>query len=621
MSNLVQHTLEIYDDAAYRYYDPVLIYKADGKLQTKDSNNIDYIATLARTMLDTINDWRNRSQWENILDAFDIIIADSARTERDVIDRMQSNLDEKKRVNWPVWEGDYEKYINAFKNNISNEWLENLVSDNLGITNDFYVFLKRYFLSYTYSAGGETLKKYLSKSSLLSQSIKSYINDTKVDGQTLQKKDIKKIITKIVKEWLYGEEMTKKFKKGDKEIYQPIIEQLSNEIEILKKGYSSGKSSQFEFTGMELSTYKNQQAFKIFNLTTLKEFLEKDSMLNSQIDTNSITQEGENQFSLKTDYNAFADVKKGGYAAFVDSLLKILEDAYIKYRKDKRGDDESTATKDARKITSDASFRKNLISVLESSYPGEKFLEFLNGAFNSAPAISGTIGEIITAAFVKSFEGDVTITGQTLSTLRKQSHVDIIASFNQKMRNTGAIKFGMQVKNFTSVSKVFNLYTDTNFSLFDDIAYKYISDPKVLRALRFFSANVKTLEVKGLHLSSPPLTEIIESLNIYTENFLRYSDPTADPDLIEFHNNFYVLNYSLVPASLIFARLAFEIKQHKNGNIGGIEIENFYAPENMSQKEIKIYPEVESNKEDVNLLNYARIKHKGIKIDLTELFR
>lgn len=174
---------------------------------------------------------------------------------------------------------------------------------------------------------------------------------------------------------------------------------------------------------------------------------------------------------------------------------------------------------------------------------------------NTAAAVSGELGETMVTLFLSGLpkkEGElVQIFGQSTSKLGKQAAVDIGLQLSKQ-------QIGFQVKNYTSIQDNMSLYDQSIDLMIQDIQ-RYLNEEDLDK----FKQNV------GAALSNENSTKETANSNLCIlqknlHNFLRYDEASGKSDEVkEYQNNFYILNFKIIPASVLFLLLARLIKNEE----------------------------------------------------------
>lgn len=179
-------------------------------------------------------------------------------------------------------------------------------------------------------------------------------------------------------------------------------------------------------------------------------------------------------------------------------------------------------------------------------------------SYSSGAAVIGHVGEHF-ASFYLGLD-TTEIYGQDPNKLGQQAHVDV--AFVNKEANTALS--GFQVKNYSSVINSFHLY-DTDVSVFRKDIRRYIShesvknDEDIIVQLRYLSAN------QYLFKNTTAMKNSVKKvLEMNFEYWSRYGD--FQSNLGDLKNNFFILNFKMIPASLIFQKIICELKEKKSNN-------------------------------------------------------
>lgn len=184
---------------------------------------------------------------------------------------------------------------------------------------------------------------------------------------------------------------------------------------------------------------------------------------------------------------------------------------------------------------------------------------------NTEATASGTIGEIMFASLLglmKTEEESVKILGQELTTTGSAA-VDIKL---EKQLGKEIQRVGFQIKNYSSVSDEIVLYAQANKFYDESSMIRYV-ESGLLKHL-YNIANQIFVE-RSMPLNSNVAEggdHFDEMRNILTQcvpNYIRYDQ--ADLTTDEFgKNNFYIINFNFVPASVLFYTLAKAIETQEN---------------------------------------------------------
>lgn len=215
--------------------------------------------------------------------------------------------------------------------------------------------------------------------------------------------------------------------------------------------------------------------------------------------------------------------------------------------------------------------------------------------YNSASLVMGHIGE----SFAKFFmQNAVDITGQSTNKLGQQAHIDLKTQDNT---------IGLQVKNFSSVVNAFTLY-ETDISVFGDTISRYIPDnDQIYIKIRFLS-----LYAEECKLVDKINTKISLILSDNIGNFMRYGDLQSQIENIK--NNFYILNFNMIPSSVIINSVIEQIKSKAN-NKSIFDLTKFPSKYNKSDK---ITYDLSKTNQNLVQVDNGRIIYNGFKFNLKD---
>lgn len=243
--------------------------------------------------------------------------------------------------------------------------------------------------------------------------------------------------------------------------------------------------------------------------------------------------------------------------------------------------------------------------IKENTYLSSIINDWGQSYFNGSNII-GHVGEGFAKFYLNSMqEGVAKIHGQSYNKLGQQAHVDV-----------GYNGIGLQVKNFSTVVNKFHLY-DTDVSVFTKAITRYIGNTKELNQesdkiiiqLRFLAAEHYNIEGNKNIISLKNAVKNVLELNI--AYWTRYNDFQNQLDNIK--NNFFLFNFKLIPASLIFQYLIINIKNKQKTNY--FNLERF-----VEKKPTKETIDLSSETQLSNLFpDSGRIVFEGFTFDLSSL--
>lgn len=217
--------------------------------------------------------------------------------------------------------------------------------------------------------------------------------------------------------------------------------------------------------------------------------------------------------------------------------------------------------------------------------------------YSNGANVIGHIGEHFAKYYLRN---DSTIFGQNKNKLGQDAHVDI-----------GSLQTGFQVKNYSGAVNSFHFY-NSDTSVFGRTITRYISPnfstdkEEIIVSLRYISANKNILN--GNDVSNT----IKNFLALNFDYWTRYDD--AESNFKELQNNFFVLNFKLIPASLIFQQLINKIDEANKEQY--FNLDKFYMQE--TDKLEKIY-DLSKNHQDLNKPHFGRVIFKGFRFNIADL--
>lgn len=183
---------------------------------------------------------------------------------------------------------------------------------------------------------------------------------------------------------------------------------------------------------------------------------------------------------------------------------------------------------------------------------------------------SGELGETMVTIFLSTLpleqQESVKVFGQTRGTTGEAA-VDIGLKYASK-------EIGFQVKNYTSSVKDMVLYTQSNDLMAEDIA-RYITDT----SLKAFRNNIReSIYYNGIGDLKPEkederINNNLVILQKHIQYYLRYDEAQGKSTEIQnYKNNFYILNFRIIPSSILFLLLANIVKKEENKEFIGEQI-------------------------------------------------
>ena len=226
--------------------------------------------------------------------------------------------------------------------------------------------------------------------------------------------------------------------------------------------------------------------------------------------------------------------------------------------------------------------------------------------------IQGSVGETIFTVLTRETMGEqVYQLGRARNKKSQQAHADIAIELEKEMG-----KVGIQAKIYKN--NIVDLYGDSKVNFAADEAIRYLGSGDALVAFRFFLVN-------GTILNSINNTDkynqefFIDVLKQRLDYFIRVGDGLST--LEDIKNNFYLINFNLVPTSSILFLLRDTIISQNKKLIT-------YTPDSvfpLSREQVQQTKEdgtvVNRNLLDKNILSYInqKAKFKGLTVNLNRL--
>lgn len=267
----------------------------------------------------------------------------------------------------------------------------------------------------------------------------------------------------------------------------------------------------------------------------------------------------------------------------------------------------------------------------------KKILEYsLNGYIS---VIKGSIAEILTAVMLNKYFSSIKslneirayITGdnpvdnssnffdrtgisnlQAKNTLNQSAHSDITVFHKNETGNLD--KYGIQVKFYNT--KYFNLYSSSGFVIDGrNNLYRYIG-PAALEAFYMFTGYQFLEESKREHFNYREEIEYVsrkykEFFQDRVQFFMRFEDLMASELLQDTQNNFFVINFEVIPTSIIFNNIIQNIKSKKTKDLF-----NFTnMRQQLKSKNKNILTDI------TNTLKNKKVQFKGISLNLNKLVK
>lgn len=183
---------------------------------------------------------------------------------------------------------------------------------------------------------------------------------------------------------------------------------------------------------------------------------------------------------------------------------------------------------------------------------------------NYAAGVSGTIGEVIFSLLLRIAQSN----SETKTTVKILGQTDFgtgSAAVDVKLMSAGLRDIGFQIKNYSSIKNTISLYGQSNKLSAEKEMSRYIEDSayKVLQQI-FFTEHSNTNPL-GVYYNENYETSIKMTNNILNQHipyYLRFDEASIqkqNQDLAQ--NNFYIINFSFIPASIIFIFVAESLEE------------------------------------------------------------
>lgn len=253
------------------------------------------------------------------------------------------------------------------------------------------------------------------------------------------------------------------------------------------------------------------------------------------------------------------NAKNIDYNMVAEIFLGVVADAILKYKQKDVMIDRFDIISPERIKTLGALIQRN-------SYLVNELLKT-----NTAAATSGTMGEILMALFLNLMNSEYTVQvlGQKV-TGSGQDAIDIALVKGTEKQLEG---IGFQVKSGTSFNKgillyegSLNIYNNKYMARYftNDIYQRFIEDLDNLWMKRGYSYQNGQQQLGG---GEEEMSRVQFDLIRAIPNFLRYGQEDQLEEYKNIRNNFYIINFNFVPASVIFycfySSLSTEIGQKK----------------------------------------------------------
>ena len=385
-----------------------------------------------------------------------------------------------------------------------------------------------------------------------------------------------------------------------------IEEDVQQETLLVKQEILSEEKNKRELLDMSRAVQDERKTMKDLEeliQTLLKKALQKEGI---EIDTNAI----DKRFFIPIyiDKNEFKKIKFGKSTAFLNSSLLDKNNESNQFNRTFSSFISSQLKNASDKFSNAKQYWSDVIS------KNTGLINSINTwgqSYTSGAAVIGHVGEHF-ASFYLGLDA-TKIYGQDLNKLGQQAHVDV-AYINKQ---TNAALSGFQVKNYSSVVNSFHLY-DTDVSVFRKDIRRYINsnlpsdNEDIIVQLRYLSANQYLFKNTSAMKNS-----VKKVLEMNFEYWSRYGD--FQSNLGDLKNNFFILNFKMIPASLIFQKIICELKNKKSNN-KYFDLNNFPLPA-PDKKDKRLEVDLSNDSATANLAGEAggRIIYNGFTFDLRDI--
>ena len=385
-----------------------------------------------------------------------------------------------------------------------------------------------------------------------------------------------------------------------------IEEDVQQEALLVKHEILSEEKNKRELLDMARAVQDERKTMKDLEeliQTLLKEALQKEGI---EIDTNAINKRF--FIPIYIDKNEFKKIKFGKSTAFLNSSLLDKNNESNQFNRTFSSFISSQLKNASDKFSNAKQYWSEVIS------KNTGLINSINTwgqSYTSGAAVIGHVGERF-ASFYLGLDA-TKIYGQDLNKLGQQAHVDV-AYINKQ---TNAALSGFQVKNYSSVVNSFHLY-DTDVSVFRTDIRRYINSDSpsdnedIIVQLRYLSANQYLFKNTSAMKNS-----VKKVLEMNFEYWSRYGD--FQSNLGDLKNNFFILNFKIIPASLIFQKMICELKNKKSNN-KYFDLNNFPLPA-PDKKDKRLEVDLSNDSSAANLAGEdgGRIIYNGFTFDLRDI--
>ena len=215
--------------------------------------------------------------------------------------------------------------------------------------------------------------------------------------------------------------------------------------------------------------------------------------------------------------------------------------------------------------------------------------------------VSGMLGETLFSIFLETFNENnntnVEIFGQTdLGTGQAAVDVGLITDSLHKI--------GFQIKNYGSISNTISLYSQSNKLSAEKEMQRYIETDyyKILHRIFLENSDESLLWTNNQDETDKLLNQSENILNKHIPYYIRFDEAQIENSMIQ--NNFYIINFSFIPASVIFYIMSETIKENiENQNYKNMfflssekqENSNLLNATNFKDSWLNTYKEISNN--------------------------
>lgn len=183
-------------------------------------------------------------------------------------------------------------------------------------------------------------------------------------------------------------------------------------------------------------------------------------------------------------------------------------------------------------------------------------IEYQKNGFVST--YNGSLGEIFITALLRAVKVNTAQTGRERNLMSQQAHYDTLSEVIDQEGRKQLIGIQSKVYNKNNIS----LYKNTTVNFSSEAAARYL-ETGALEAFRWFLLNNTFLsslnDVTGFPYTD---NDFQNFLILRLNNFIRYTDQLSSIENVG--NNFYLINFNIVPASVIFLKLKELFSEDKN---------------------------------------------------------